>query len=238
VALPAYAELHCHSHFSFLDGASAPDDLVARAAELGLAGLAITDHQGLYGAVRFSTAARAAGVHPVIGVEIELLDPAIPDPSGIVIPAVRAWRPGRRGVPPVPEPPRIVEGRPARPRPERARLPGHRAVVKEDHRGIGEGQRGAHLVLLARDMAGWRSLCRMVSRANLAGTKAVPRFTQQLLADTNGTRMLGNFIVESLQIPIFVARGAALILVLLALLVVPIVYYLYSTSRASRERLA
>jgi len=63
-------------------------------------------------------------------------------------------------------------------------------------------------------------------------------FTQQLLADTNGTRMLGNFIVESLQIPIFVARGAALILVLLALLVVPIVYYLSSTSRASRERLA
>lgn len=63
-------------------------------------------------------------------------------------------------------------------------------------------------------------------------------FTQQLLADTNGTRMLGNFIVESLRVPIFVARGAALILVLLALLVVPIVYYLWSTARASRERLA
>lgn len=63
-------------------------------------------------------------------------------------------------------------------------------------------------------------------------------FTQQLLAATNGTRMLGNFIVESLQIPIFVTRGSALILVLLALLVVPIVYYLWSTSRASRERAA
>ena len=63
-------------------------------------------------------------------------------------------------------------------------------------------------------------------------------FTQQLLAATNGTRMLGNFIVESLQIPIFLTRGSALILVLLALLVVPIVYYLWSTSRASRERLA
>lgn len=63
-------------------------------------------------------------------------------------------------------------------------------------------------------------------------------FTQQLLADTNGTRMIGNFIVESLRIPIFVARGAALILVLLALLVGPIVYYLWSTSRASRERMA
>ena len=79
MAHPAYAELHCHSHFSFLDGASAPDDLVARAVELGLAGLAITDHQGLYGAVRFSTAAEAAGLHPVIGIEIELVDPAVLD---------------------------------------------------------------------------------------------------------------------------------------------------------------
>jgi ABC-type spermidine/putrescine transport system permease subunit II len=61
-------------------------------------------------------------------------------------------------------------------------------------------------------------------------------FTQQLLAATNGTRMVGNFIVESLQIPIFVARGAALILILLALLVVPIVYYLWTTSRALPER--
>ena len=55
--------------------------------------------------------------------------------------------------------------------------------MKEDHRGIGEAQRGPHLVLLARDATGWRSLCRLVSRANLAGTKAVPRFTQALLAE-------------------------------------------------------
>ena len=182
MANPAYAELHCHSHFSFLDGASAPDDLVARAAELGLAGLAVTDHQGLYGAVRFSTAAEAAGLHPVIGVEIELLDAAVPDPAGVVMPARRAWRPGRRP-PAAPEPGRVVDGRPARPRPDRERLPGHREVVKEDHRGIGEAERGPHLVLLARDPTGWRSLCRLVSRANLAGSKAVPRFTQALLAE-------------------------------------------------------
>ena len=123
VAHSAYAELHCHSHFSFLDGASAPDDLVDRAVEMGLTGLAVTDSQGLYGAVRFSTAAEAAGLHPVIGIEIELLDAAVPDPSGIVVPARRAWRPGRR-------PPtaladrRVTDGRPVRPRPERTRLPG------------------------------------------------------------------------------------------------------------------
>ncbi len=181
-ATQPYAELHCHSHFSFLDGASAPDDLVARAMDLGLSALAITDHQGLYGAVRFSTAAAAAGLHPVVGIEIELLDAAVPDPAGIVIPARRAWRPGRRPI--VREAPaQVVDGQPARPRPDRARLPGHRSIVKEDHRGVGEPQRGPHLVLLARDATGWRSLCRLVSRANLAGTKAVPRFTHALLEE-------------------------------------------------------
>ena len=91
-----YAELHCHTNFSFLDGASAPDDLVERAVELGLTGLAVTDHHGLYGAVRFVTAAEAAGLHPVVGLEIELLDPAVADPDGIVVAATpaRARAPG------------------------------------------------------------------------------------------------------------------------------------------------
>ena len=84
-----YAELHCHTNFSFLDGASAPDELVDRAVELGLSGLAVTDYNGLYGAVRFVGAAEAAGLHPVVGLEIELLDPAVPDPGGLVIPARR-----------------------------------------------------------------------------------------------------------------------------------------------------
>ena len=93
----AYAELHCHTNFSFLDGASAPDELVERAAALGLTGLAVTDHQGLYGSVRFTTAAQAAGIHPVIGVEVELLDAIAPDPAGV---AVSAARPARRPVQP------------------------------------------------------------------------------------------------------------------------------------------
>src|SRR5215831_3423361 len=96
VAEIPYAELHCHTNFSFLDGASAPDDLVERAAELGLRGLAVTDHGGLYGAVRFVTAAEAAGLHPIVGLEIELLDPAVPDHDGIVVPAHRRRRRGGR----------------------------------------------------------------------------------------------------------------------------------------------
>ena len=70
----AYAELHCHSGFSFLDGASGPAELVVEAIRLGLHGLAITDHDGFYGAPLFAEAAR---LHPqaprtVYGAELSL----------------------------------------------------------------------------------------------------------------------------------------------------------------------
>lgn len=67
-----YAELHCHTSFSFLDGASHPDALVDEASRLGLSGLAITDHDGLYGAVQLAEAARACGLPTVFGAEITL----------------------------------------------------------------------------------------------------------------------------------------------------------------------
>jgi DNA polymerase III alpha subunit len=178
-----YAELHCHTNFSFLDGASPADDLVERAVELGLTGLAVTDHAGLYGAVRFVGAAQAVGLHPVVGVEIELLDPAVPDPDSIVLAPRRSRRQGSRPSARTALPADIGEGLPLRPRPSRTLLPGHRDPVKEDLRGIRERTRGPHLVLLARSQVGWRSLCRLVSKANLAGTKSVPRFSQALLAE-------------------------------------------------------
>ena len=81
-----YAELHAHSGFSFLDGASDPEELVAEAARLELSGLALTDHAGLYGVVRFAEAARALGLPTVIGAELTLgaTDDrtGVPDPSG------------------------------------------------------------------------------------------------------------------------------------------------------------
>jgi error-prone DNA polymerase len=67
-----YAELHCHSNFSFLDGASHPEELVEEAARLGLEALAITDHDGMYGVVRFAEAARAVGMPTVFGAELSL----------------------------------------------------------------------------------------------------------------------------------------------------------------------
>lgn len=62
--------LHVHSNFSFLDGASPPDRLLQRAAELEMPALALTDHYGLYGAVRFIEAARVHNIKPIVGVEI------------------------------------------------------------------------------------------------------------------------------------------------------------------------
>jgi error-prone DNA polymerase len=70
--LVMYVELHCHSHFSFLDGASSPDDLVSRTKELGMPALALTDHNGLYGIVKFRNAAKEQGIKPIVGAEITL----------------------------------------------------------------------------------------------------------------------------------------------------------------------
>jgi len=94
-----YAELHAHSHFSFLDGASSPEDMVEQAARLGLGAITLIDHDGLPGAVRFAKAAAEAGVATVFGAELTLgLEPGaalasstpvvsaprtgVPDPAG------------------------------------------------------------------------------------------------------------------------------------------------------------
>src|SRR6516162_4101790 len=117
-ALP-WAELHCHSSYSFLDGASSPAELVAEAARRGLEALAITDHDGMYGVPQFAqAAAKLAGqngvqARPVLRAQFELRPPT-----------------GQGGIPdPV----------------------------------------GQHLLVLARDPAGYRRLCWAISTAQLAG---------------------------------------------------------------------
>jgi error-prone DNA polymerase len=67
-------ELHAHSYYSLLDGVPSPEELVARAAAYGLPALALTDHDGLYGAARFAAAARQAGIKPIFGAEITLVN--------------------------------------------------------------------------------------------------------------------------------------------------------------------
>ena len=103
----AWAELHCHSSYSFLDGASSPEELVTEAAERGLAALAITDHDGMYGVPQFAQAAarlRDSGgsLATIFGAELSLdlspLSPAAPRP----VPAPGTARPAgtpRAGTP-------------------------------------------------------------------------------------------------------------------------------------------
>ncbi len=192
-AATTFSELHAHTNFSFLDGASPSEDLVARAVELGLDGLAVTDHQGLYGAVRFVSAAQEAGLRPIVGLEVELLDAAVPDPDGVVVPHRRRRRRGSPG--PVVEAGLLsgmapFAGVTTGPMWFRQPRVGRSAPVSSDcvrlatasrsarsSAGVRDRERGPHLVLLARDLTGYRSLCRLVSAAHLAGTKGVPRFT-------------------------------------------------------------
>jgi error-prone DNA polymerase len=74
VTAPAYVELHCHSAYSFLDGASLPEELAARAVELGYEALALTDHDGVYGSLEFAYAAKALGLRAITGAEVTLAD--------------------------------------------------------------------------------------------------------------------------------------------------------------------
>jgi error-prone DNA polymerase len=67
-----YVELHAHSAYSFLDGASQPEELAARAAELGYPALALTDHDGVFGSLEFAHAAKHFGVRPITGAEVTL----------------------------------------------------------------------------------------------------------------------------------------------------------------------
>ncbi|MGA9857743.1 MAG: PHP domain-containing protein, partial [Solirubrobacteraceae bacterium] len=106
-----YAELHCHSAFSFLDGASLPDELVPTALNLGYKAVALTDHNSVSGSMEFAVSARALGLRPIHGAEIDLDDGRhltllVEDASGwsnlcrILTHAHAHTREGRPGAPP------------------------------------------------------------------------------------------------------------------------------------------
>ncbi|MDT5056168.1 MAG: error-prone polymerase, partial [Mycobacterium sp.] len=91
VSAVRYAELHAHSAYSFLDGASTPEELVEEAARLDLRAIALTDHDGLYGVVRFAEAAKELDMQTVFGAELSLgggdrtEDPDPPGPHLLVL---------------------------------------------------------------------------------------------------------------------------------------------------------
>ncbi|HEX6129269.1 MAG TPA: PHP domain-containing protein, partial [Candidatus Limnocylindria bacterium] len=159
-----YCELHAHSNFSFLDGASHPEELIGRAAQLGMPALAVTDHAGLYSAVRLwkaaqqtgTDAARDADLSPVtaiVGLEV-----AVPRGEG----ELRLARRGRKLNDPL--------------RGARA----SRGWPGEHHAGPIPGD---HLVLLARDATGYSALSRLASRGHLAGEKQFPVFERALVEE-------------------------------------------------------
>lgn len=158
----SYAELHCHTNFSFLDGASHPYELVNRAADLGYTALGVTDHHGFYGAVRISMAAKEVGMPIVYGTEIGL----------------------ERGSRPPDDPIADAENRDQeRPRPKSA-VP-RRGRTKRMHGSKPvDSEESDHLVLLASSPAGYAAISYLVSRAQFRGVKDRPRYTWEDLAET------------------------------------------------------
>ena len=147
-----FVHLHVASGYSMRYGANHPADLVARAAEHGMTALALTDRDGLYGAVKFALACRSAGVRPIFGVDLAVapaVDTAVP-------PAL-----ARRSAAPRPGPSRHGCGRRA----------GRRAPARG---GASVDPRLPRVTFLARDGAGWRSLCRLTSATHLRGTRGEP----------------------------------------------------------------
>ena len=152
-----YAELHCHSNFSFLDGASHPEELATEAVRLGLDALAITDHNGLYGVVRFAEAAKAVGLPTVFGAEITLLDGrdrgAIPAPATLIRTEEQTVEQIKTG-----------------------RVPDSQAPDPA----------GTHLIVLADGPRGYAHLSRALSNGHLAGEKGAPQFAFGDLAQALG----------------------------------------------------
>ena len=160
-----YAELHCHTNFSFLDGASHPEDLVERAIELGYEALAVTDHDGFYGVSRFWQTAKEAGLPAIYGVEIGLEA----DPRGVNDPVTRAqeWDQLRH-----------------------ARTKGAQGRLRRGRSVRAHGSKPAdlpetdHLVLLAGSPQGYRALSNLVTKAQLRGEKDHPVYVWDDLAET------------------------------------------------------
>lgn len=162
-----YAELHCHTNFSFLDGASHPEDLVERALELGYEALAVTDHDGFYGVSRFWQTARQTGLPAIYGVEIGLES----DQSGPSEPMARAESWDRE--------------RYARSKGGQGRLRRGRSVRTHGAKPT-DLPESDHLVLLAGSPDGYRALSYLVTKAQLRGEKDHPIYNWEDLSVVAG----------------------------------------------------
>lgn len=162
--LPSFTHLHVASGYSMRYGASTPAALVERAAGLGLDALALTDRDGLYGAVKFVTACRDAGLTPVLGVDLAV------EPSGLAA-GLPAWAdPGaaargvRGGTP-------VRGGSAVDPRLPRVTVLAHGSVAPDEvSAGLAPG-------------AGYARLSRLVSATHLRGERGTPVATAALVGE-------------------------------------------------------
>jgi error-prone DNA polymerase len=179
-----YVELHGVSAFSFLHGASLPEELIARAAELELPALALVDAGGVYGAPRFYQAARRAGVRALVGAEVAIEPAELRElaSGGGVNSRRRAPRTGPLGL--VPDPPPPLPSRPS----------GAGAGGGGSSGGAGSGPRGPQgpreehppaprLTLLVENRAGYRNLCRLLTAAAQGRPKGEARASFDLIAE-------------------------------------------------------
>ncbi|MGO8683316.1 MAG: DNA polymerase III subunit alpha [Thermoleophilia bacterium] len=153
-----FVHLHVHSNFSFGDGACRIDELLQAAAAANMSAVACTDHDGLYGAVRFYKACRQAGVKPIVGVELNVES----------VLAVAAHRKRNEVAGGQSAAPLLAIGEALK----RARY-AWRAGGADDSATVNGPLRGQtaapgyHLVLLAKDYQGWSNLCQIISAAHL-----------------------------------------------------------------------
>jgi len=143
-----YVELHAASAFSFLDGASLPEDLVEQAANIGLPAMALVDNNGVYGAPRFYGAAKKAGLRALVGAEIVLENPLTTD--------------NRQ--------PSIVNQPTTDHRPPTTEL---RLLPESEHPRLANPLR---LTLLVESRAGYRNLCRLLTAGALRNPKGEARY--------------------------------------------------------------
>ncbi len=157
-----YVELHAHSAYSFLDGASLPEELAARAAELGYDALALTDHDGVYGSLEFAHAAKHLGLRAITGAEVTVGGVGSTEPHG--------WHGGVGSTEPRRSGGASATGVRWR-EPERSSA------------GAGAGTGGAHVTLLCENECGYANLCRILTDAH-AGTRVEGRERELLPAQT------------------------------------------------------
>ena len=175
-----YAELHCASAFSFLEGASQPEDLVEQAAELELGAVALVDRNTLSGAPRFWKAAKEAGIKPLVGAEIVLDE----NPET----QIRNEELGIRNSELAPTPPENDANDNSKLKTQNSKLSGPLGLVPNP---LPPGTPLPRLTLLAVDHRGYRNLCRLLTEAARGRPKGQARATwSQIEAHADGLHCL------------------------------------------------